>query len=95
MLPISYPGLITAISFAFLFAWNDLIYAMTFVNIAEMRPLTAGIYHFMDLYGTEWNKQWLTQCFCNSCYYHLYISTEVYSKWINKWFNKGLRIDYQ
>lgn len=56
MLPISYPGLITAISFAFLFAWNDLIYAMTFVNIAEMRPLTAGIYHFMDLYGTEWNK---------------------------------------
>ncbi len=56
MLPLSYPGLITAISFAFLFAWNDLIYAMTFMNIAEMRPLTAGIYHFMDMYGTEWNK---------------------------------------
>ncbi|MBZ4646508.1 MAG: multiple sugar transport system permease protein [Epulopiscium sp.] len=56
MLPISYPGVVTAAAFAFLFAWNDLIYSMTFNNAEVMRPATAGIYHFMNKYGTQWNK---------------------------------------
>lgn len=56
MLPISYPGVVTAATFSFLFGWNDLIYSMTFNNAENMRPATAGIYHFMNKYGTQWNK---------------------------------------
>jgi multiple sugar transport system permease protein len=56
ILPISIPGLVTAGSFAFIFAWNDLMYAITFMNQTSMRPLTAQIYHFMGKYGIEWNR---------------------------------------
>ena len=56
ILPISAPGIVTALSFSFIFAWNDLIYAMTYMNQTSMRPMTAGIYNFMSKYGIEWNR---------------------------------------
>jgi multiple sugar transport system permease protein len=56
ILPISSPGLVTAGSFSFIFAWNDLIYAITFMNKEEMRPMTAGIYSLMGEYGMEWSR---------------------------------------
>jgi multiple sugar transport system permease protein len=56
ILPISAPGIVTALSFSFIFAWNDLIYAMTYMNETVMRPMTAGIYNFMSKYGIEWNR---------------------------------------
>jgi multiple sugar transport system permease protein len=56
ILPISTPGLITAGSFSFIFAWNDLMFAITFMNNTQLRPLTAQIYHFMGKYGIEWNR---------------------------------------
>ncbi|VBB05739.1 Hypothetical protein LUCI_0950 [Lucifera butyrica] len=56
MLPISYPGLIMAAAFSFLFAWGDLAFALTFTSSPEMRPMTATIYNFMGKYGMEWNK---------------------------------------
>ena len=55
-LPISKPGLITAASFSFIMAWNDLIFSMTFNNKENLRPMTAGIYHFITTYGTQWNR---------------------------------------
>ena len=56
MLPISYPGIIMAAAFSFLFAWGDLAYSLTFVSSPEARTMTAGIYNFMGKYGTQWNK---------------------------------------
>ncbi len=55
-LPISKPGLITSASFSFIMAWNDLIFSMTFNNNENLRPMTAGIYNFMSVYGTQWNR---------------------------------------
>lgn len=55
-LPIAKAGLITSASFSFIMAWNDLIFSMTFNNKATLRPMTAGIYHFMTTYGTQWNR---------------------------------------
>lgn len=55
MLPIARVGIITCLVFCFLHGWNDLVYSMTFNVKAEMRPLTANIYKFMDKYGTKWN----------------------------------------
>ena len=56
VMPVTAPGVITAASFSFIFAWNDLIYSMTFNSAEAMRPMTAGIYHFMSKYGTQWNR---------------------------------------
>lgn len=56
ILPISKPTIITAACFGFVFAWNDLAYSMTFNTTAALRPMTAGIYSFMNQYGTQWNK---------------------------------------
>jgi multiple sugar transport system permease protein len=55
ILPMSSPGLVMAGAFSFLFAWNDLIYAMTFMTKKDLWPMTAGIYNFMGKYGTQWN----------------------------------------
>ena len=55
ILPMSQAGLVTAGAFSFLFAWNDLIYAMTFMPQKNLWPMTAGIYNFMGKYGTHWN----------------------------------------
>lgn len=55
-LPISAPGIVVAITFSFLFAWNDLIFSLTFLSKQETRPLTAGIYNFITQYGISWNK---------------------------------------
>ena len=54
-LPVCKSGIIMAAAFSFIFAWNDLIYSITFNNKAELLPMTSGIYQFMDAYGTQWN----------------------------------------
>ena len=56
MLPIARVGIVTCLVFAFLHGWNDLVYSMTFNVKANMRPLTANIYKYMDKYGTKWNQ---------------------------------------
>lgn len=56
MLPISQTGLVTAGVFSFLFAWNDLVYSLTFIGSQMFRPLTAGIYNFITKYGIQWNN---------------------------------------
>jgi ABC-type sugar transport system, permease component len=55
MIPTIKTGIITTLAISFLHGWNDLIYSMTFNVKADMRPLTANIYKFMDMYGTKWN----------------------------------------
>lgn len=56
ILPIAYPGVIMVATFSFLFGWGDLVYSLTFISEASMRPITAGIYNFIGKYGVQWNK---------------------------------------
>ncbi len=56
MIPIARVGIVTCLVFCFLHGWNDLVYSMTFNVKANMRPLTANIYKYMDKYGTKWNQ---------------------------------------
>ncbi|SCP98388.1 carbohydrate ABC transporter permease [Anaerobium acetethylicum] len=56
MIPTIKTGSITVLVISFLHGWNDLVYSMTFNVNADMRPLTANIYKFMDKYGTKWNS---------------------------------------
>jgi len=56
MIPIARSGLVTAAAFAFVFAWGDLAYSMTFNTKDALRPMTANIYYFMTKYGLQWNS---------------------------------------
>jgi multiple sugar transport system permease protein len=43
MLPLAVPGLISAGIFAFTLSWNDLIYAMTFIQTSENNTVPVGV----------------------------------------------------
>jgi len=54
LLPICKPGVVTTIIFAFIAAWNEFVFALTFVPSDEFRPLTVAIPSFIGQYGTQW-----------------------------------------
>lgn len=56
MVPISLPGVIVSTVFSLVFAWADLIFALTFINNQDMWPVTSGVFNFMQRYGTQWNN---------------------------------------
>lgn len=55
ILPIAKNGTVTSMCFAFVYAWNDLIYSITFNTKDSLRPLTTMVYNFLNMYGTHWN----------------------------------------
>lgn len=55
ILPISKNGTVTGLAFCFIYGWNDLMYSITFNMNETLRPMTATIYNYMDLYGMKWN----------------------------------------
>lgn len=55
ILPIAKNGTVTAMCFSFVYAWNDLIYSITFNTKDYLRPLTTMIYNYINMYGTQWN----------------------------------------
>lgn len=55
ILPVSLPGLVTTVIFAFIWAWNEYVFALTFVPSDELRPLTVAIPGFIGQYETQWH----------------------------------------
>ena len=55
ILPLSTPGLVTAVIFAFIAAWNEYIVALTLMTAPERRPLTVGITSYVTAYVQHWN----------------------------------------
>ena len=55
VLPLSLPGLVTAVVFAFIAAWNEYVVALTLMTSAGMRPLTVGITSYVTAYVQHWN----------------------------------------
>ena len=58
MLPISVPGLVTVMIYAFIFAWNEFLFALTFISSKNKLPLTIALYNFVGRWTTQW--QYLT-----------------------------------
>ena len=54
-LPIAMPGIVTAMTFAFVISWNEFLFAVTFITDQDLRPLTTGIYTFVGRTETLWN----------------------------------------
>ncbi len=58
MLPISVPGLVTVMIYAFIFSWNEFLFALSFISSKDKMPLTIALYNFVGRWNTQW--QYLT-----------------------------------
>ena len=56
MVPISYPGIVVAAAFTFLWGWGDLIGPLTFIKTTKLLPLTVNMYKAIGEYGIKWNN---------------------------------------
>lgn len=54
IIPVALPGVVTTVIFAFISAWNEFVFALTFVSSDQYRPLTVAIPSFIGQYGTQW-----------------------------------------
>lgn len=56
IMPLLAPGIITSGLFAFITAWNDLLFAQTFITQPEMRTVSVAITSYKSLFQTYWHK---------------------------------------
>ena len=54
IIPVALPGVVTTVIFAFISAWNEFVFALTFVFSDAFKPLTVAIPSFIGQYGTQW-----------------------------------------
>lgn len=54
MVPISYPGIVTAMAMSLFMAWGDMIFSLTFLNKEALKPLSLILYKAMGELGVRW-----------------------------------------
>ncbi|MER7172368.1 carbohydrate ABC transporter permease [Streptomyces mesophilus] len=54
-LPLALPGVVTAVIFTFISAWNEFVMGLTLTTQPDKQPLTVGISNFIGNYTVEWN----------------------------------------
>lgn len=54
-LPLATPGIVATTINAFILAWNEFIFAQTFIDSPDLRTLPIGLRAFMGQYQTDWN----------------------------------------
>jgi multiple sugar transport system permease protein len=54
-LPLSAPGIVATSINAFILAWNEFLFAQTFIDSSNLRTLPIGLKTFMNSFETEWN----------------------------------------
>ncbi|MGZ4745082.1 MAG: carbohydrate ABC transporter permease [Oryzihumus sp.] len=56
MLPLTVPGLVTAVIFTFIAAWNEYVVALTLMLDEDKKPLTVGITSYVTGYEQHWDQ---------------------------------------
>jgi multiple sugar transport system permease protein len=56
MLPLTRPGLVTAVTFTFIAAWNEYVVALTLMQDESKKPLTVGINSYVTGYEQNWDQ---------------------------------------
>jgi multiple sugar transport system permease protein len=54
VVPLSSPGIIATAIYAFIQAWNEYVYAFTFLNDDRLLTLPVGLQRFFSEYSTNW-----------------------------------------
>ncbi|MDH6130725.1 multiple sugar transport system permease protein [Kitasatospora sp. MAA4] len=55
VLPLAMPGVVTAVIFTFISAWNEFVMGLTLSTVPASQPLTVGINSFIGDYTVQWN----------------------------------------
>ncbi|UQX88122.1 carbohydrate ABC transporter permease [Jatrophihabitans telluris] len=56
MLPLTLPGVVTAVVFTFIAAWNEYVVALTLMQDDSKKPLTVGISSYVTGYEQHWDQ---------------------------------------
>jgi ABC-type glycerol-3-phosphate transport system permease component len=56
ILPLTLPGIAATGIYAFIGAWNEFVFAMTFINIDELNTMPVGLTTFFGQFTVEWNQ---------------------------------------
>ncbi len=56
MLPLTLPGVVTAVIFTFIAAWNEYVVALTLMLDESKKPLTVGITSYVTGYEQHWDQ---------------------------------------
>ncbi|MCH8093958.1 MAG: carbohydrate ABC transporter permease [Chloroflexi bacterium] len=56
VLPLLAPGLVGTATFAFLYGWNDFVFATTLRDGHELMPMTVAIGNFFTSHSRDWNS---------------------------------------
>lgn len=54
-MPLAAPGIVTAVVFTFIAAWNEFVIALTLTSGPERQPITVGLTSFIGQYEVQWN----------------------------------------
>ncbi len=54
VMPLSVPGILATSIFSFIGAWNEYVYAATFLNRQDQLTLPVGIQRFFAEFSTDW-----------------------------------------
>ncbi len=54
VMPLSTPGIVATAIYSFILAWNEYVYALTFVNDKAKMTLPIGLQRFFAEYSTNW-----------------------------------------
>ncbi len=54
VMPLSSPGIIATAIYSFIIAWNEYVYALTFLNDKSKLTLPVGLQRFFTEYATNW-----------------------------------------
>ncbi len=54
ILPIAAPGLVTTMIYTFIYAWNEFLFALSFISSDTKMPLTLGLYRFVGRWSSQW-----------------------------------------
>lgn len=56
MLPLTMPGVVTALTFTFISIWNEYLVALTLMQDDALKPLTVGISAYVTGYEQNWSQ---------------------------------------
>ena len=54
-LPLAGPGIAATVIYCFILAWNEFLFATTFISSPSLRTLPIGLQAFIGQYSTDWN----------------------------------------
>ena len=77
-LPIALPGLVTAVIFTFVAAWNQFTIALTIMSSVDKKPIPVGITQFIGQYDIAWEFLFTSTIIAIIPVVILFISIEKY-----------------